>query len=57
MHAVNCGVAYDGTGERRPIAEAIGWLRNQARGMGQNMRRKRPPKPHVPRDTYVGTLK
>ena len=57
VHAVNCGVAYNGAGERRPIAEAIGWLRNQARGVSQQVGQKLPPKPKVPKDTYVGTLK
>lgn len=58
VHAVNCGVSYDGASERRPIAEAIGWLHNQTRGLGNRAHQKRPPaKPGVPRDTYVGTLK
>ena len=56
VHSVNCGVAYDGSGEFRPIAEAIDWLATQARGSG-----KAPPSAHtpmVPEDSYTGgTLK
>ena len=52
VHAVNCGVVYDGSGERRPIAEAIDWLANQGR------RREEPkpmsPQPMVPADRYTG---
>lgn len=32
VHAVNCGVSYDGSSERRPIAEAISWLNQKAQG-------------------------
>ncbi len=52
VHAVNCGVAYDGSGERRPIAEAIDWLASQGR------RREEPKpmssQPMVPADRYTG---
>ena len=52
VHAVNCGVAYDGSGERRPIAEAIDWLARGGKG--------KPPAPApgtsplVPEDVYGG---
>ncbi len=56
VHAVNCGVTYDGSSERRPIAEAIDWLAHQ----GQRATR-RPPgdaPQMVPEDRYTGgTLK
>ncbi|MEM7752421.1 MAG: hypothetical protein AAF230_03350 [Pseudomonadota bacterium] len=58
VHAVNCGVAYDGSSERRPIAEAINWLGDQTRQAGSAARdmAKRPPL--VPSDSYIGgTLK
>ena len=59
VHAVNCGVSYDGRSERRPIAEAISWLHNKARGMGRRVGQKLPKRssPGVPQDVYVGTLK
>ena len=56
VHAVNCGVTYDGSSERRPIAEAIDWLANQGRRAAQP--RRNTPKPMVPEDSYSGgTLK
>lgn len=62
VHSVSCGVAYDGSSERRPIAEAISWLNQQAQGMKGQMqgampKMNAPSKPNVPPDTYVGTLK
>ena len=60
VYSVNCGVSYDGSSERRPIAEAISWLNNQARGAGQRIGQalpNAPTTPMVPPDTYEGTLK
>ena len=60
VHAVNCGVVYDGSSERRPIAEAISWLNKQARGVGgkiEDALPDTPAKPLVPLDSYTGTLK
>jgi hypothetical protein len=55
VHAVNCGVAYDGSGEHRPIAAAIDWLANGGRAMTASPA-KSPPM--VPGDSYPGgTLK
>ena len=57
VHAVNCGVAYDGSSERRPIAEAIDWLAHQGRRAARP-RGGAEPEPMVPEDNYVGgTLK
>lgn len=53
VHTVNCGVAYDGSSERRPIAEAIGWLANRARG-GAPATPAPLPAPGVPEDSYGG---
>ncbi len=56
VHAVNCGVTYDGSSERRPIAEAIDWLAHQGRRAAQP--RRNTPKPMVPEESYSGgTLK
>ena len=60
VHAVNCGVAYDGSTERRPVLEAIAWLRENARRTGHRVYTalpNRPPTPQVPADAYQGTLK
>ena len=59
VHAVNCGVSYDGSSERRPIAEAISWLGNQAKAIGGRIQPKKAPPstPGVPKDSYIGTLK
>lgn len=55
VHAVNCGVAYDGSSERRPIAEGIEWLANQA---GRSTRSRdnadTGTPPMVPEDSYAG---
>ena len=55
VHAVNCGVAYDGSSERRPIAEGLEWLANRAGrpiGSGQQVDGGTPPM--VPDDSYAG---
>lgn len=55
VHAVNCGVSYDGSGEHRPIAEAVEWIAN-----GGRPARPAPARspPMVPGDSYPGgTLK
>ena len=54
VHAVNCGVVYDGSSEYRPIAEGIDWLRRQA--SGQMRQSPFPPTspPLVPEDSYAG---
>ncbi len=52
VHTVNCGVTYDGSSERRPIAEAITWLANRGRGSGP--RDPASPLPMVPDDSYSG---
>lgn len=55
VHAVNCGVTYDGSSEHRPIAAAIDWLADGGRSAPAM-----PAKPPqmVPGDTYQGgTLK
>ena len=60
VHAVNCGVAYDGSSERRPIAAAITWLRDNAKRTSQRVSTalpNRPTAPGVPADTYTGNLK
>lgn len=57
VHAVNCGVAYDGSSERRPIAEGINWLWSRAQRTGNAVRERLPDRPTVPPDTYEGTLK
>lgn len=58
VHAVNCGVSYDGSSERRPIAEAISWLSDQARGTRSGARAARSEPQLVPSDGYKGgTLK
>ena len=59
VHAVSCGVSYDGSSERRPIAEAINWLHDKARGMGRRVQAVPPRQtsPGVPEDNYVGNLK
>ena len=58
VHAVNCGVAYDGSSEYRPIAEGLQWLARQARGAGQQVQAHLPaPVQSVPSDSYTGTLK
>jgi hypothetical protein len=60
VHAVNCGVAYDGSSEHRPIAEAISWLNQQAHNAGGKINASLPNRgasPMVPADTYTGTLK
>ena len=60
VHAVGCGVIYDGSTERRPIAEGIEWLATQARGAGATVRETLPapaPMPGVPDDSYTGKLK
>ena len=60
VYAVNCGVAYDGSTERRPVLEAIQWLaerggRATAPGRGTS---PGPATPVVPDDSYSGgTLK
>ena len=56
VHAVNCGVTYDGSSEHRPIAETIDWLATQARGSGKQP--ENTDTPMVPEDAYTGgTLK
>lgn len=35
VYSVNCGVEYDGSTERRPIAAGLEWLTNQVRRGGQ----------------------
>ncbi|NNE81331.1 MAG: hypothetical protein HKN18_13780 [Silicimonas sp.] len=57
VHTVNCGVAYDGSSEYRPIAEGIQWLTERAQGTGQALEPLLPQTPTVPADTYTGTLK
>lgn len=60
VHAVNCGVIYNGSTEYRPIAEGIEWLARHARGAGKAVQDKLPTAPGmpgVPADTYTGTLK
>lgn len=69
VHAVNCGVRYTGASERRPIAEGMEWLGEQARGtadaienrMGGTPSTPKAPNPMmtpgVPADTYQGNLK
>lgn len=37
VHTVNCGVAYDGSSEYRPIAEGIDWLARQTRDGGRRV--------------------
>lgn len=54
VHAVNCGVAYDGSTEKRPIADGIDWLRTQAQGTRDRLPKK-PGPPLVPADIYTGT--
>jgi hypothetical protein len=51
VNAVNCGVAYDGSSERRPIAGAIGWLANRGKG---GTPAAPLPAPGVPEDSYGG---
>ncbi|MEM7720425.1 MAG: hypothetical protein AAF222_14595 [Pseudomonadota bacterium] len=53
VHAVNCGVSYDGSSERRPIAEAIQWLANQGRQVTTSRSMHRTPQ-MVPDDSYTG---
>lgn len=53
VHAVNCGVAYDGSTEYRPIAEAIGWVVSQGKGMRRPAAPAAAP-PGVPEDVYMG---
>lgn len=52
VHAVSCGVVYDGSGERRPIAEAIEWLASGGKGKKEPVRPGAPPM--VPEDSYAG---
>lgn len=55
VHAVNCGVIYDGSSEHRPIAAGIDWLANHARGTrspGAPEQASSPPM--VPADQYDG---
>ncbi len=59
VHAVNCGVIYDGSSERRPIAEGINWLANRAKGAGSSVRTRvagalPASLPGVPEDKYTG---
>ncbi|MEM6388097.1 MAG: hypothetical protein AAF718_17875 [Pseudomonadota bacterium] len=55
IHAVNCGVVYDGSSERRPIAEGMEWLNDQARSIaGGGKGTRAPTKPMVPSDSYTG---
>lgn len=58
VHAVNCGIIYDGSSEFRPLAAGISWLARHARtAMGQP---KAPAPvvpsttPMVPEDSYSG---
>ncbi|MDJ0639133.1 MAG: hypothetical protein QNJ20_09880 [Paracoccaceae bacterium] len=54
VHSVNCGVAYDGSSERRPIAEGIEWIVAQA-GRGTPASSGAPQStPMVPQDRYIG---
>ncbi len=72
VHAVNCGVAYDGSSERRPIADAVSWLNQRAHQAAAAASNALPPSmqfptpkgtpkastvPNVPSDSYLGTLK
>ena len=48
VHTVNCGVVYDGSTERRPVAEGLEWLVAQGRATDA------PTLVGVPPDIYVG---
>lgn len=55
VHAVNCGVVYDGSSEHRPIAAGISWLANQARGLrGRGKAPSSSTRSMVPDDSYTG---
>lgn len=53
VHAVSCGVAYDGSGEHRPIAAAIDWIANGGRASGSPPGNAGSPS-LVPDDSYTG---
>lgn len=53
VHAVNCGVAYDGSSERRPIAEAVQWIAEQGRRATPQQQTSGGPQ-LVPSDSYTG---
>ncbi len=60
VHAVNCGVIYDGSSEHRPIMAGINWLAQRAKGTGHAVQDRLPGAHHtpgVPADAYEGTLK
>lgn len=54
VHAVNCGVVYDGSSEYRPIAEGIDWLRQQAGGRSGAPKISSTKPSLVPADNYSG---
>ena len=54
VHTVNCGVAYDGSSERRPIADAISWLNHQARNAASAATDALPPTWQVAPPTPLG---
>lgn len=58
VHAVNCGVNYDGSSEHRPIMDGIDWLARRARGSGTRLQEELPDTPGVVEDgPYAGKLK
>lgn len=54
VHAVNCGVVYDGSSEARPIADGIDWLIARARGASPGDTFTESAPPLVPNDSYSG---
>ena len=51
VHTVNCGVAYDGSSEHRPIADAISWLNHRAQNAASAATNALPPTWQVPPPT------
>ncbi|AZQ66587.1 hypothetical protein EF888_05190 [Silicimonas algicola] len=55
VHAVNCGVVYDGSTEHHPIREGIAWIVNGGRaGKGQSPVARPAPPAGVTDDSYGG---
>ncbi len=54
VHAVNCGVIYDGSSEFNPLGAGVTWLQTRIAGLGTPDGATKPTIPGVQPDTYSG---